>query len=165
MCATLSAAMVVGPDALAVEADARRLEPDALDERGTPDGDEHEVAVDRLPLAEVDGEMAAVVVDLRALLGEVQRDAALAERLRELLRRVLVLCGISVGSISMIVTSVPKRLKIDANSQPMIPPPRTTSRAAPRSARGAPSSRRSAASRAPGSAAGSGTSRWRRSRS
>ena len=36
--------------------------------------------------------------------------------------------GISVGSISMIVTSVPKRLKIDANSQPMIPPPRTTSR-------------------------------------
>ena len=29
----------------------------------------------------------------------------------------------------MIVTSVPKRLKIDANSQPMIPPPRTTRRA------------------------------------
>ena len=28
----------------------------------------------------------------------------------------------------MIVTSVPKRSKIDANSQPMIPPPRTTSR-------------------------------------
>ena len=37
-------------------------------------------------------------------------------------------CGISVGSISMIVTSEPNRLKIDANSQPMIPPPRTTSR-------------------------------------
>ena len=36
--------------------------------------------------------------------------------------------GISFGSISMIVTSEPKRLKIDANSQPMIPPPRTTSR-------------------------------------
>ena len=34
----------------------------------------------------------------------------------------------SVSSISMIVTSVPKRSKIDANSQPMIPPPRTTSR-------------------------------------
>ena len=34
----------------------------------------------------------------------------------------------SDGSISMIVTSVPKRLKIDANSQPMIPPPRMTSR-------------------------------------
>ena len=29
----------------------------------------------------------------------------------------------------MIVTSVPKRLKIEANSQPMIPPPSTTSRA------------------------------------
>jgi hypothetical protein len=37
-------------------------------------------------------------------------------------------CGISVSSISTIVTSVPKRLKIDANSQPMIPPPRMTSR-------------------------------------
>ncbi len=37
-------------------------------------------------------------------------------------------CGISVGSISMTVTSEPKRLKIDANSQPMMPPPSTTSR-------------------------------------
>ena len=37
-------------------------------------------------------------------------------------------CGISVGSISMIVTSLPKRWKIDANSQPMMPPPSTTSR-------------------------------------
>ena len=36
--------------------------------------------------------------------------------------------GISAGSISMIVTSEPKRSKIDANSQPMIPPPRTTRR-------------------------------------
>ena len=37
-------------------------------------------------------------------------------------------CGIRVGSISTIVTSLPKRLRIDANSQPMIPPPRTTMR-------------------------------------
>ena len=37
-------------------------------------------------------------------------------------------CGISVGSISMIVTSEPKRRKIEANSQPMIPPPSTTRR-------------------------------------
>ena len=37
-------------------------------------------------------------------------------------------CGIRLGSISMIVTSEPKRAKIDANSQPMIPPPRTTRR-------------------------------------
>ncbi len=36
-------------------------------------------------------------------------------------------CGMSV-SISMIVTSEPKRLKIEANSQPMMPPPRTMSR-------------------------------------
>jgi len=33
----------------------------------------------------------------------------------------------------MTVTSVPKRLKIDANSLPMIPPPRTTRRFAPSS--------------------------------
>jgi hypothetical protein len=37
-------------------------------------------------------------------------------------------CGISRGSISTIVTSEPKRAKIDANSQPMMPPPRITSR-------------------------------------
>src|SRR3954469_10519867 len=37
-------------------------------------------------------------------------------------------CGISVSSISTIVTSLPKVLKIEANSQPMIPPPSTTSR-------------------------------------
>ena len=37
-------------------------------------------------------------------------------------------CGISVSSISTIVTSEPKRWKIEANSQPMMPPPRTTSR-------------------------------------
>ncbi len=36
--------------------------------------------------------------------------------------------GISVSSISTIVTSEPKRLKIEANSQPMMPPPRTRSR-------------------------------------
>ncbi len=36
--------------------------------------------------------------------------------------------GIRFGSISMIVTSEPNRLKIDANSQPMIPPPRMTRR-------------------------------------
>ncbi len=37
-------------------------------------------------------------------------------------------CGISVSSISTIVTSLPNRLKIEANSQPMMPPPRTTRR-------------------------------------
>ena len=37
-------------------------------------------------------------------------------------------CGISVSSISTTVTSLPKRWKIDANSQPMMPPPSTTSR-------------------------------------
>ena len=37
-------------------------------------------------------------------------------------------CGINVGNISMTVTSEPKRLKIEANSQPMIPPPSTTRR-------------------------------------
>src|SRR5581483_4976146 len=37
-------------------------------------------------------------------------------------------CGMSESSISTIVTSLPKRAKIDANSHPMMPPPRMTSR-------------------------------------
>ena len=37
-------------------------------------------------------------------------------------------CGMRVGSISTIVTSLPKRWRIDANSHPMIPPPRMTMR-------------------------------------
>ena len=36
--------------------------------------------------------------------------------------------GIRFGSISMIVTSEPKRRRIEANSQPMMPPPRMTRR-------------------------------------
>src|SRR5581483_10206327 len=44
-------------------------------------------------LAEVDGQLRSVVVDLRALLAELERDAALRELLRELLRRVGVLGG------------------------------------------------------------------------
>ena len=48
------AAVLVGGDALArVELDAGRLEPDALDERAAADRDEHQVAVDRLAVAEV----------------------------------------------------------------------------------------------------------------
>src|SRR3972149_1688863 len=42
-------------------------------------------------------------------------------------------CGMSLGSISMIVTFEPKRWKIEANSQPMIPPPRPASRPGPAS--------------------------------
>ena len=37
-------------------------------------------------------------------------------------------CGIRRGSISMIVTSLPNVLKIEANSQPMMPPPRMARR-------------------------------------
>ena len=86
------AAMVVGADSLAVERDARRLEPDPVDERCAADRDEHQVAVDRLSLSEVDGEVRAVVVHLRALLREMLRDLTLSEGLLELLGRVLVLC-------------------------------------------------------------------------
>ena len=71
--------------------DAGRLEPDALDERRAADRDEHQVALDRLAVAEVHGQRVALLLDLRALLAELQRDPALAERLRELLRRVRVL--------------------------------------------------------------------------
>src|SRR5207302_1745001 len=83
---------VVGLDALAlVELHAGRLEADALDDRPAADRDEHQVAVDGLALAEMHGQRVALLLDLRALLAEVQRDAALAEDLRELLRRVGVL--------------------------------------------------------------------------
>jgi len=67
------------------------LETDALDEGRPADGDEHQVAVGRLAVPEVHGEVRAVVVDLRALLRKVLRDPPLAERLLELLRGVLVL--------------------------------------------------------------------------
>ena len=74
-----------------VELDAGGLEPEPLDERRAADGDEHQVGLHGLAVAEVDGELRAVVVDLRALLAELERDAALAELLRELLRGVGVL--------------------------------------------------------------------------
>ena len=86
------AAVLVGGDARAlVELDAGGLEAEPLDERAAADGDEHQVGLHGLAVAEVDGELGAVVLDLRALLAEVERDAALAELLRELLARVLVL--------------------------------------------------------------------------
>src|SRR3954468_6117945 len=86
------APVLVGSDAGApVELDAGRVEADPLDERATTHGDELQVSLYRLALAEVDGELGAVVLDARALLAEMQRDAALAELLRELLARVLVL--------------------------------------------------------------------------
>src|SRR5581483_12279974 len=63
------AAVLVGGDALAaVELDADRLQPEALDERRAPDRDEHEVALDRLVVAVVDGQPAAGLLHLRALL-------------------------------------------------------------------------------------------------
>ena len=99
--------------------------------RAAAGGDEHQVALDRLALAEVDGRgRQPIRSTLRALLArDWSRDPALAELLRELLRaRRRPRPGSAVGSISMIVTSEPKRRKIDANSQPMMPPPRTTSR-------------------------------------
>ena len=74
-----------------VELDARGLEPEPLDERRAPDRDEHEVGLDGLALAEVDGERGAGVLDLRARLAELEPDSPLAELLGELRRGVLVL--------------------------------------------------------------------------
>ena len=84
--------MLVGCDSLSlVELDADVLDADFLDDRASADGDEHQIRVDGLAVAEVDGEVRAVVVDLRALLLEVEGDPAAAELLRQLLGRVLVL--------------------------------------------------------------------------
>ena len=74
-----------------VELDADLLEPEPFDERPAADRDEHQVGLDGLAVAEVHGQLRAVVLDLRALLAELERDAALAELLGELLRRVGVL--------------------------------------------------------------------------
>src|SRR6185437_12314565 len=74
-----------------VELDADRLEAEPLDHRAATDADEHQVGLDALALPEGDGERRAVVADLLALLAELQRDAAPAELLRQLLRRVRVL--------------------------------------------------------------------------
>src|SRR5918995_1418951 len=86
------AAVLVGRDPLSrVQLDPELLEAEVLDLGRTPDGDEHQVGFHRLALAEVDGERGARVLDLRALLLEVEGDRALAELLRELLGGVRVL--------------------------------------------------------------------------
>src|SRR5207244_6113684 len=74
-----------------VEVDADRLETDPFDARAAAHRDEHQVGFDGLAVSEMDGEHAAVVVDLRALLLEVERDATLAELLGELPGRVRIL--------------------------------------------------------------------------
>ena len=68
------AAVLVGGDALAlVELDAGGLEADVLDERAAADRDEHQVALHALAVTEVDGQRVALLLDLRALLAELQR--------------------------------------------------------------------------------------------
>jgi hypothetical protein len=84
--------VLVGGDALAlVKLDANLLEPEVLDIRAAADGDEHQVALHGLAVAEVDGEAAPRILDLRALLLEVKGDPAPVELLRELLRGIVVL--------------------------------------------------------------------------
>src|SRR3954468_15925499 len=84
--------VVVGRDACAlVEFDAGLLEADFRDERAAPDADEHQVGRHALAVAVVDDELRAVVLDPRALLAQLERDAATPELLRKLLRRLRVL--------------------------------------------------------------------------
>src|SRR5262249_36332560 len=83
--------LVGGDPGAPVELHTGGLETDSLDERAAADGDEHQVRLDGLAVAEVNRELRAVVLDARALLAEMERDAALAELLRQLLARVLVL--------------------------------------------------------------------------
>ena len=129
MCGDGRSAVLVGGDALAlVELHADLLEPEPFDERAAPDGDEHQIGLNGLAVAEVHRELRAVVLDLRALLAELQRDAALPNCFASSFEASASSCGMSESSISTIVTSEPKRLKIDANSQPMMPPPRMTRR-------------------------------------
>ena len=128
------------------------------------DGDEHQVGLHRLAVAEVDGELRAVVLDLRALLAELERDAALPELLRELLRGVSVLLRDErvehLDDRHLAAEAVEDRGELaadDAAAEDDEPA------SAPGPARAGRSSRRSAASRARRSAGAAGTSRSRRS--
>ena len=121
--------MLVGRDALApVELDADLLQPEPLDRRRAADGDQHQIGFDRLALAEVDGQRITALLHLRALLAEVQRDSRRPNSLASSEEASSSSIGSRRGSISTIVTSEPNRCRIDANSQPMTPPPRITSR-------------------------------------
>ena len=63
------APVLVGGDPLAlVELDADLLETEILDGGAAPDRDEHQVALDRLAIAEIDGQTAAGLLHFRALL-------------------------------------------------------------------------------------------------
>ena len=145
--------------------DARLLEADAFDERRAADGDEHEIGLHRLSLAEVHGEAVGAVLHLRALLAEVERDAALAELLRELLRRVRVLLRDErvehLDDRHLGAEALEDRRELaadDAAAEDDEPARDLGLREKPRRV---DASRRS---RDPGSAAGSDTSPWRRSR-
>src|SRR4051812_30756390 len=122
------AAVLVGGDALAlVELDADLLKAEVLDGRAAPGRNEHQVAL---------GGLASVVATSAAAgfstLSQVVSRWSVIPRLPNCFASSLAASasswGIRPGSISMIVTSEPKRRKIDANSQPMIPPPSTTRR-------------------------------------
>ena len=84
--------MTVGLDSLPrIERDAGLFEADPLHGRRTADRDEHEVALDALVVPEAHVELRSGVVDLGALLAEVDDDPALRECLSELAGRVRVL--------------------------------------------------------------------------
>src|SRR5262249_47489296 len=87
-------AVLVGADPLpGVEGDTCLLEADAGDERCAADRDEHQVGLDAVVVAVPYDEARSGLLDARALLAELEADALLAERLRQLLRGVLVLEG------------------------------------------------------------------------
>ena len=75
----------VGVRVLDLGVDADLLQADALDRRAAAHRDEHQVAVDRFALAEMHAQPVARVLDARALLLQVEGDAALAELARKLL--------------------------------------------------------------------------------
>jgi hypothetical protein len=62
-----------------------------VDEGPAADRDEHQVRHDGLAITEVDGQFRSGVLDLGALTAQMQRDAAPAELLGQLVRSVCVL--------------------------------------------------------------------------
>src|SRR5439155_14165131 len=78
--------LVGGDSGPLVELDADSLQTEPFDHRAAPHRDEHQIRLNHLPVSEMDGQLGAALLDPRALLLEVERDAALAELLGELLR-------------------------------------------------------------------------------
>ena len=121
---------LVRDDEAAVDRDAGLLVTQALGDRATADRDEEQVGLDGSPALELHGDAVSPSWVAPAKRTPVRK---VILRLRNARSSCLEIASSSAatsrGSASTIVTSAPKDLNTEANSTPMTPPPRTTTRA------------------------------------